>query len=334
MIGGIGFVAIVQQSLSPAGRISINPRTNTVIITDIPSYLERVRDVIARLDVPEPQVEIEARIVFASRNFSRQLGVQLFAAATTRQGRTAVFSTSGGTSLAGTDGPLSTGNSLANGLLIGPRASGGISGGGSSVLALTTGPIGTALLSATLSLNEQKGIAKFIAAPRVTVLNNAEATIVSGVEIPFIAPTSVGGFGVAQQVNFRSASTTLTITPQITTEGNVLLRISVTNDAPGQSFNGLTSINTRTATTQVIVPDGGTTIIGGVLDDVETTNVFRTPGISSLPLLGELFKRRELSRTTGELLFFITPRIGRGENILSGGEPPASPQPATSGGQP
>ena len=333
-LGGIGFVAIVQQALSPAGRISINPRTNTVIITDIPSYLEQVRDVIARLDVPEPQVEIEARIVFASRNFSRQLGVQLFAAATTRQGRTAVFSTSGGTSLAGTDGPLSTGNSLANGLLIGPRASGGISGGGSSVLALTTGPIGTALLSATLSLNEQKGIAKFIAAPRVTVLNNAEATIVSGVEIPFIAPTSVGGFGVAQQVNFRSASTTLTITPQITTEGNVLLRISVTNDAPGQSFNGLTSINTRTATTQVIVPDGGTTIIGGVLDDVETTNVFRTPGISSLPLLGELFKRRELSRTTGELLFFITPRIGRGENILSGGEPPASPQPATSGGQP
>jgi type IV pilus assembly protein PilQ len=334
MIGGIGFVAIVQQALSPAGRISINPRTNTVIITDIPSYLERVRDVIARLDVPEPQVEIEARIVFASRNFSRQLGVQLFAAATTRQGRTAVFSTSGGTSLAGTRGPLSTGNSLANGLLIGPRADGGISGGGSSVLALTTGPIGTALLSATLSLNEQKGIAKFIAAPRVTVLNNAEATIVSGVEIPFIAPTGVGGFGVAQDVKFRSAATTLTITPQITTEGNVLLRISVTNDAPGQSFNGLTSINTRTATTQVIVPDGGTTIIGGVLDDVETTNVFRTPGISSLPLLGELFKRRELSRTTGELLFFITPRIGRGENILSGGEPPASPQPATSGGQP
>ncbi|QUV99283.1 AMIN domain-containing protein [Chloracidobacterium sp. MS 40/45] len=99
LLGGIGFVTIVQQALSPAGRISINPRTNTVIITDIPSYLEQVRDVIARLDVPEPQVEIEARIVFASRNFSRELGVQLFAAATTRQGRTAAFSTSAGTFL-------------------------------------------------------------------------------------------------------------------------------------------------------------------------------------------------------------------------------------------
>jgi type IV pilus assembly protein PilQ len=330
LLGGIGFVTIVQQALSPAGRISINPRTNTVIITDIPSYLEQVRDVIARLDVPEPQVEIEARIVFASRNFARELGVQLFAAATTRQGRAAAFSTSAGTFLnTGTDGGGD--QSLAPGLLIGPVAASGISGGGSSVLGLTTGPIGTALLAATLTANEQKGIAKSIAAPRVTVLNNAEASIVSGTQIPFIA---TAGVGVAQTVTFVNANIGLTITPQITTEGNVLLRVSVTNDAPGQVINSFTSISRRAATTQVIVPDGGTTIIGGVLNDLETTDVFRTPGISSLPLLGELFKRRAVSRTTGELLFFITPRIGRGENILSGGEPPASPQPATSGGQP
>ncbi len=334
MLGGIGFVGIVQQSLSPAGRISINPRTNTVIITDIPSYLEQVRDVIARLDVPEPQVEIEARIVFASRNFARELGVQLFAAATTRQGRTAAFSTSANTFLntgaAGSDGGT-TDPSLAPGLLIGPVAAPGISGGGSSVLALTTGPIGTSLLAATLTANEQKGVAKSIAAPRVTVLNNADATIISGTQIPFVG---TAGVGVAQQVNFIDANVGMRITPQITTEGNVLLRVQVTNDAPGQSINGLTSISRRSASTQVLVPDGGTTIIGGVLNDVETTDVFRTPGISSLPLLGELFKRRAVSRTTGELLFFITPRIGRGENILSGGEPPASPQPATSGGQP
>ncbi|WP_058867221.1 type IV pilus secretin family protein [Chloracidobacterium thermophilum] len=330
LLGGIGFVTIVQQALSPAGRISINPRTNTVIITDIPSYLEQVRDVIARLDVPEPQVEIEARIVFASRNFARELGVQLFAAATTRQGRAAAFSTSAGTFL-NTGGTGGGDQSLAPGLLIGPVAAPGISGGGSSVLGLTTGPIGTALLAATLTANEQKGIAKSIAAPRVTVLNNAEASIVSGTQIPFIA---TAGVGVAQTVTFVNANIGLTITPQITTEGNVLLRVAVTNDAPGQVINGFTSISRRTATTQVIVPDGGTTIIGGVLNDLETTDVFRTPGISSLPLLGELFKRRAVSRTTGELLFFITPRIGRGENILSGGEPPASPQPATSGGQP
>jgi type IV pilus assembly protein PilQ len=332
MIGGIGFVAIVQQSLSPAGRISINPRTNTVIITDIPSYLEQVRDVIARLDVPEPQVEIEARIVFASRNFARELGVQLFAAATTRQGRAAAFSTSANTFLnTGASDGSTTDPSLAPGLLIGPVAASGISGGGSSVLALTTGPIGTSLLAATLTANEQKGIAKSIAAPRVTVLNNADATIISGTQIPFVA---TAGIGVAQQVTFIDANVGMRITPQITTEGNVLLRVSVTNDAPGQAINGLASISRRAATTQVLVPDGGTTIIGGVLNDVETTDVFRTPGISSLPLLGELFKRRAVSRTTGELLFFITPRIGRGENILSGGEPPASPQPATSGGQP
>ncbi len=331
LLGGIGFVSIVQQALSPAGRISINPRTNTVIITDIPSSLEQVRDVIARLDVPEPQVEIEARIVFASRNFSRELGVQLFAAALTRQGRAAAFSTSANTFLdAGRGGEGAT-DSLIPGLLIGPQAAPGISGGGSSVLGLTTGPIGTALLSATLTANEQKGVAKSIAAPRVTVLNNAEAIIISGTQIPFIA---TAGVGVAQTVTFVNANISLSITPQITTEGNVLLTVTVTNDAPGQVINGFTSINQRSAKTQVIVPDGGTTIIGGVLNDIETNNIFRTPGISSLPLLGELFKRREVSRTTGELLFFITPRIGRGENILSGGEPPVSPQPASSGGQP
>ncbi len=328
-LGGIGFVGIVQQSLSPAGRISINPRTNTIIITDIPSYLENVRDVIARLDVPEPQVEIEARIVFASRNFARELGVQLFAAALTRQGRAAAFSTSSGTFIQPpNEGPATSSGSLIPGLLIGPRAAPGISGGGSSVLGLTTGPIGTSLLAATLTANEQKGIAKSIAAPRVTVLNNTQATIASGTQIPFIA---TAGVGVAQTVTFVNATIGMNITPQITTEGNVLLTVSVSNDAPGQVINGFTSINRRSATTQVIVPDGGTTVIGGVLNDTETNDVFRTPGISRLPLLGELFKRRSLSRTTGELLFFITPRIGRGENILSGGEPPVSPQPAVGG---
>jgi type IV pilus assembly protein PilQ len=113
-----------------------------------------------------------------------------------------------------------------------------------------------------------------------------------------------------------------------------MLQITATNDAPSQAINGFTSVNTRSATTRVLVPDGGTTIIGGVLNDVENTNVFRTPGISSLPLLGQLFKRREQSRTTGELLFFITPRIYRGESISTGSEP-VNPAPATTtGGQP
>lgn len=350
-ISGIGLIGIIQQTLSVSGRISINPRTNTLIITDIPSYLERARDIIAKLDVPEPQVEIEARIVFASRNFSRDLGVQLFTGVTSRRGQGAIFSTSSGSFITNTrstgntggsgnsdgDGnPNTNGNTVGlsqSGLFIGPLAAPGISGAGSSVLALTTGPIGTAFLSTAITANEVKGVAKTIASPRVTVQNNQPAKIVSGTKIPFVTATGVGN-GVAQTVTFQDANTSLDITPQITSEGTIMLQIVVNNDAPSQSINGFTSVNTRSATTKVLVPDGGTTIIGGVLNDFESNNVFRTPGISSLPLLGELFKRREVTRTTGELLFFITPRIYRGENIATGSEP-VNPAPATTtGGQP
>lgn len=336
-ISGVGLIGIIQQTLSASGRISINPRTNTLIITDIPSFLERARDIIAKLDVPEPQVEIEARIVFASRNFSRDLGVQLFSGVLSRRGQGAVFSTSGGTffNQGNNTGGGAGGNAgiVPNSFFIGPTAASGISGGGSSVLSLTTGPIGTFFLSSAITANEQKGIAKSIASPRVTVQNNQSAKIVSGTKIPFVTATGVGN-GVAQTVTFQDANTSLDITPQITSEGTIMLLISVTNDAPGQIINGFTSVNTRSATTRVLVPDGGTTIIGGVLNDVESNNVFRTPGISSLPLLGELFKRRELVRSTGELLFFITPRIYRGENLATGSEP-VNPAPATTtGGQP
>jgi type IV pilus assembly protein PilQ len=334
---GIGLVGIIQQTLSASGRIAINPRTNTLIITDIPSFLERARDLITKLDVPEPQVEIEARIVFASRNFARDIGVQLFTGVLSRRGRGAVFSTSPGTfldtSAPGNGGSGSSGGIAPDTFLIGPVAAGGIGGGGSSVLSLTTGPIGTAFLSSAITANEQKGVAKSIASPRVTVQNNQTARIVSGTKIPFVTATAVGN-GVAQTVTFQEANTSLEIIPQITSEGTIMLTITVTNDAPSQAINGFTSVNTRTAQTRVLVPDGGTTIIGGVMNDQESNTVFRTPGISSLPLLGNLFKRRELSRTTGELLFFITPRIYRGENLTTGGEP-VNPAPATTtGGQP
>lgn len=337
-ISGIGLIGIIQQTLSASGRISINPRTNTLIITDIPSFLERARDIISKLDVPEPQVEIEARIVFASRNFARDLGVQLFSGVLSRRGQGAIFSTSGGTFIAPaatTGGGGAGGNNntaiFPNTFFIGPTATNGISGGGSSVLALTTGPIGTFFLSTAISANESKGLVKTIASPRVTVQNNQPAKIVSGTKIPFV---TASGVGVAQTVTFQDANTSLDIIPQITSEGTIMLQITATNDAPSQAINGFTSVNTRSATTRVLVPDGGTTIIGGVLNDVENTNVFRTPGISSLPLLGQLFKRREQSRTTGELLFFITPRIYRGESISTGSEP-VNPAPATTtGGQP
>jgi type IV pilus assembly protein PilQ len=360
-IAGIGIIGIIQQNLSAVGRVSINPRTNTLIITDIPGNIEKVRDVVARLDVPEPQVEIEARVVVADRNFTRDLGVQLFTGVVSQRGGGVAFSSSAGQStnfnFAGMSqnqqgqtglirGTFRPRDFVSDSLFIGPTAGTGISGGPTnSILSLTTGLIGTGFISSAISANETKGIVKTISAPRVTVQNNSSATINSGTQIPFVTSAGIGQAGVVQTVVFQDANLSLNITPQITSEGNVLLRLNVTNDSPGAVLNGLTAINRRNASTIVLVPDGGTTIVGGTLVDLETNIQNRTPGISSLPLLGELFKRRTTMRQTTELLFFITPRIYRGENFTIGGEPslpapapkPASapaPTPTQTGGQP
>ncbi|HMV99944.1 MAG TPA: hypothetical protein PKE58_07355, partial [Acidobacteriota bacterium] len=213
----------------------------------------------------------------------------------------------------------------------------------SSVLSLTTGLIGTGFISAALTAAESKGIAKQISSPRVTVQNNSEGEIKSGVSIPYTAAQAIGATAIAT-TTFQEATLSLKITPQITVEGNVLLSLESTNDSVNQSVpvNGQPAINRQSSKTLVLVPDGGTTIIGGVNVDRESDSVNRTPGISSIPLLGNLFKQRSVRRQTTELLFFITPRIFRGENFITNGVPPTpvpAPSPAgvdqsTVGGQP
>lgn len=359
-IGGVGLRPIVSQSLSQRGSISVNPRTNMLIVTDIPERVEKIRQIIARLDVAEPQVEIEARIVQADRTFLRDLGVQLFTGVVARRGGGVAFSTSGsqqtGFNFAGDDGNTDAGSGLITGtftprdfisdsLFVGPLASGAIGSlnPASSVLSLTTGLIGTGFISAALTAAESKGIAKQISSPRVTVQNNSEGEIKSGVSIPYTAAQAVGATAIAT-TTFQEATLSLKITPQITVEGNVLLSLESTNDSVNQSVpvNGQPAINRQSSKTLVLVPDGGTTIIGGVNVDRESDSVNRTPGISRIPLLGNLFKQRSVRRQTTELLFFITPRIFRGENFITNGVPPTpvpAPSPAgvdqsTVGGQP
>jgi len=331
-----------------------------LIVTDIPERVEKIRQIIARLDVAEPQVEIEARIVQADRTFLRDLGVQLFTGVVSRRGGGAAFSTSAGQqtgfNFAGDDGNADAGSGLITGtftprnfvsdsLFVGPLASGAIGNlnPASSVLSLTTGLIGTGFISAALTAAESKGIAKQISSPRVTVQNNSEGEIKSGVSIPYTAAQAIGATAIAT-TTFQEATLSLKITPQITVEGNVLLSLESTNDSVNQSVpvNGQPAINRQSSKTLVLVPDGGTTIIGGVNVDRESDSVNRTPGISSIPLLGNLFKQRSVRRQTTELLFFITPRIFRGENFITNGVPPTpvpAPSPAgvdqsTVGGQP
>jgi type IV pilus assembly protein PilQ len=348
-------LSIITTRLSKRGRIEMDARTNSVIITDLPENMRIIKEMVGQLDKPEPQVEIEARIVIASRNFLRDLGVELAAGVLGSHGRAGIFETSpmqlsnGGVSPGGTGSGSSGGSSSGS--------SGGSTGGStgstsnnslgpnlpsvfanpalraaspSSILGLTT-LVGTGVLTTALSAQETKGQIRTIASPRITTTDNKTAEIVNGVQIP--VQTSSNN---TVTTTFVTAALRLEITPQIVEEtGEVQMHIvaenNTVNTALANQFNGGTpGINTQSAESTVLVQDGGTAVMGGINVDTEGHTINRTPGLSRVPVLGELFKRRTVSRNTDEILFFITPRIIR-ENGLIG---PRAPQRSSVEGQP
>lgn len=305
--GGSGLLPIIKRRLSRRGSIEVDSRSNSLIITDVQSNLNAVKQLISILDQPEPQVEIEARIVVASRNFSRDIGVQLGGILTGARG-----SGIGGGSFAPVpiDPKIRIPPSLPQGTV-----SNGLGALANTVIGLTTGVFGTAQLSALISLGEQKGQAKVIATPRVTTLNNRMAEIKSGSKIPITTIQGggggAGGVGIAT-TTYIDVPLRLQITPQITDLGTVILDVVAENSSAATVVGGAPpAINTQSMKTQVIVPDGGTTVVGGVLFDDERESQDRTPGLSRIPLFGNLFKRKGIQRNTNEILFFITPRITR-----------------------
>lgn len=350
-IGATGLVGIILKTLSKLGQVDADFRTNQIIVTDLPQNVLAVEDIIRKLDVPEPQVEIEARVVLANRSFSRTIGNQLALASTqTRpvgpflpdgsrkviQGFGAIFETSPQlfSTPIRTDsaGLAANGNNVGGMGLIGPVANGALAGAGASVLSLTTGVIGTSILSTAITASEQKGVAKTISNPRVTVQNNTPADITSGTQIA--VQTEVNN---TITTTFVTAALRLNVIPQIADEGNVLMRIVVENNSVDRSLRttgGTPSISTQRAETLVLVPDGGTTILGGINFDTEASTNTRTPGISRVPFLGELFKRRSLDRNSTELLFFVTPRIYRPETFGAQTAPPNPAQTVSPQAQP
>ena len=300
-----GLLGIIQKRMSRRGSIEVDQRTNTLIVTDVRENLDAVKQLVAYLDQPEPQVEIEARIVVASRNFSRDVGVQLAAFLSGARGS----GLGGGTLPDNTVGvPLSplTPNPSINNDLFSKIAS--------TAIGLTTGVFGTAQINAMISAGEQKGQAKIIATPRVTTLNNRPAEIKSGTKIPIttIQPGAAAGGAVVATTTYVDVPLRLSITPQITDTGMVILSVVAENSSTATIIAGVTpAINTQSMKTEVTVPDGGTTVIGGVLFDDERESQDRTPGLGSVPILGNLFKRKGVQRNTNEILFFITPRITR-----------------------
>jgi type IV pilus assembly protein PilQ len=177
---------------------------------------------------------------------------------------------------------------------------------------LTTGLFGTAQISALITLAESRGQAKTVATPRVTALNNRPAQIESGSQIPVQTTQAASGTAVVT-TTFVSVPLRLSITPQITDVGTVILRVTIENNTinTGIAVGGVPGIDTQRMQSEVLVPDGGTTVMGGVLADTEGETRQRTPGLASIPVVGNLFKRKLTTRSSSEILFFITPHIYR-----------------------
>jgi type IV pilus assembly protein PilQ len=295
---------LTQTVLSQRGSIQFDQRTNTLIINDLPDRLERATGLITTLDRPEPQVEIEARIVTTTRDFARNLGIQWGFGARASQdlGNTLPLSFPNQGSVTGRTGAASGPDGVGSMVNMGvsPATSG---------IGLALGSVNGAVnVDVALTALERTGQGRILSTPRVSTQNNIEAEITQGVQIPIqtVANNTV-------TVTFRDAALTLRVTPQITATNTVIMRISVENASPdfSRAINGIPPIDTQRALTQVLVGDGDTTVIGGIYVSREQAAQDRTPGLHRIPLLGWLFQRNEFSDESRELLIFITPKITR-----------------------
>jgi type IV pilus assembly protein PilQ len=304
---------IKRAALSARGDIQTDDRTNTLIMTDLPEKLDTAAKLIATLDRPEPQVEIEARVVSTSRDFSRTIGVQwgLNGRVSPELGNTTNLAFPNRGSIGGRQGnvqggegtdvranPLDQAGSVVN-LPASPAA---------GAIGLAMGSVNGAFnLDVALSALESSGKIRILSTPRVTTQNNVRAEMTQGVQIPVqtVANNTV-------TVQFKDAALTLRVTPQITAASTVIMQVELENAAPGEEVLGIPSINTQRALTTVQVSDGATTIIGGVFISEQRTESDRVPYLHRLPLLGWLFKRDGNSDDSRELLIFITPRILKG----------------------
>ena len=299
--------------LSERGQTVVDERTNTLIITDLVARHQTAEGLIKGLDRPEPQVEIEARIVQTSRDFAKSLGIQwgLNGRVTPEIGNTTglAFPNSGTLSgRANTQGPI--GADVRAGALdqTGSVVDLGVQGA-STALGLSLGAINGAFnLDVALSALERSGKGRILSTPRVTTQNNNPAEMYQGIQIPIqtVANNTV-------TVTFKDAALSLRVTPQVTSAGTVIMQIQLENATAdfSRQVNGIPPIDTQRAMTRVQIDDGSTTVIGGIFVSREQATQSRTPMLHRIPLLGWLFKRDENQDESRELLIFITPRVLR-----------------------
>lgn len=285
--------------VSGRGSVLIDPATNTLIVTDTRSVIEKFRKLIDELDVPAQQVMIEARIVEAADGFSRDLGVKFGATGRKKlKNETSAFGWGVNSGFGGGDKwEAQTKINL-------PVAAAANSI--SLVRAISSGA-----LNLELSASESLSKTKTLANPRVLTQNRKEAKIESGYEIPFTVTTASGG-GNSTNTELKKAVLGLTVTPNITPDGQIIMTVKINKDSPAQCASGnntILCISTKSLNTQAMVENGGTLIVGGIYEENNGNTLTKVPLLGDIPVIGNLFKTRGKKTDRRELLIFITPRI-------------------------
>ncbi len=316
--GGGGTSSQSMRILSPRGSVIFESRTNQLFVTDIPSKLEEIQVLIAKIDIPVRQVLIEARIVEADDKFGRTLGVKLGASdlrgiqggipgyniaggnyvtvggnyaavgAQTKQTGTVDYSNTHFVNLPGNNiNSVFGGNSVAN------------------VALSLFSPLANRFLNLELSALEADGKGKIISSPRVITADQTKAVIEQGTELPYQVATSSG----ATSIQFRKANLKLEVKPQITPEGSVIMTLDINKDSVGQSTPQGFAIDTKHVQTEVLVENGGTVVIGGIFTQTDSLDVNKVPLLGDVPFVGALFRNTTKVSNKTELLIFITPKI-------------------------
>ncbi|MBV1879245.1 MAG: type IV pilus secretin PilQ [Pseudomonadales bacterium] len=290
------------------GSVIVDERTNSIILTETAEKINEFRAVLEKLDVPVRQVLIEARIVTASSNFSEALGVRWGGLGFGLYDDSTIFSQTGGSLQTLDDVRQTVGDEDGISFSSPDHLIVDLGVGNPDATAFAIGLVDEKyLLELEISALESEGNAEVIARPKVITADKQEATISSGVEIPYQEASSSGATSVA----FKSATLELAVTPQITPDDRIIMDLEVKQDTVGAVFNGVPSINTNNIKTKVLVNNGETIVLGGIFTTQETSSVTKTPFFGDLPYVGKLFRRTTQSDDKQELLIFITPRLVR-----------------------
>lgn len=298
----------ITDLLSEGGKVQVDDRTNTIIIRDLRKNVDDVKALVAKLDTATPQVLIEARIVEVDTSFTRELGVQ-WGGSYKSEGSTHF----GATGIQDPSGAFIPGQTLTNtkdftaatvppNYAVNLPATVGLGSGGGIAFGILSDSV---RLDLSLSALEASGKGKVVSSPRVVTIDNKEAMIEQGTQIPYSTVSASG-----TNVEFVDATLSLKVTPHITPEGSVIMKLEAKNDSPGDTgASGQPAINKKKATTQVLVRDGETAVIGGILQVTRKEDQQAVPWLSKIPILGIFFKHDTTQSSNRELLIFVTPKI-------------------------